>query len=88
MLPAVSNDILLTVDALCGDFAGIRILHHNIQGLHSKLDDLSRWFRLGAEKGTIFCFGEIWMNPHDPSVNIPGFQMFISPYHFRPDIRS
>ena len=28
------------------------------------------------------------MNPHDPSVNIPGFQMFISPYHFCPDIRS
>ena len=54
VLPAVSDDILLTVDALCGDFAGIRILHHNIQGLYSKLDDLSQWFRLGAEKGTIF----------------------------------
>ena len=52
VLPAVSDDILLTVDALCGDFAGIWMIYP----------------RLSAEKGTIFCFGEIWMNPRDPSV--------------------
>ena len=88
VLPVASDNISLTVDALCGDFTGICIIHHNIQGLHSKLDDLSEWFSLGAGKGTIFCFGEIWMNSCDPSVSVPGFQLFISPYHFHPDTRS
>ena len=79
----VCDDISLTADALSGHFTGIRIIHHNIQGLRSKLDDLSEWFNLGAGKETIFCFGEIWMNSSDPPVNVTGFQLFISPYHFR-----
>ena len=27
-------------------------------------------------------------NSRDPPVSIPGFQLFVSPYHFRPDTRS
>ena len=32
--------------------------------------------------------GEIWMNSSDPPVNVTGFQLFISPYHFRSGTRS
>lgn len=87
VLPVITDGISLTVDALCDDFTGIRIVHHNIQGLRSKLDDLSEWFGLSAGKATIFCFGEIWVKPSDPPVNVTVFQLFIFPYHFRPDTR-
>ena len=54
------NDVFpLMSDALCDDFIGIRVVHHNIQGLHSKLDDLSEWFTLGAKKKTSFWFSEV-----------------------------
>ena len=86
----LSSDLSLQTLMLCVVISlhGIHIIHHNIQGVNSKLDDLSEWFTLGAGKGNIFCFGEIWMNSCDPPVSIPGFQLFISPYHFHPDTRS
>ena len=87
--PGRGNDIFpLMSDALCNDFTGIRVVHHNIQGLRSKLDDLSEWFTLGAEKKTIFCFSELWVKPYSPPVSVPGFQLFTSPCHLRPRTRS
>jgi len=73
----------LTTDSLDSEFVGCHIIHHNVQGLHSKLDDLPEWFTLSVEKATIFCFSEIWIHSNSPPVVVPGFQLFTSPFHHR-----
>ena len=74
-----------TVDVLEDTFSGIQIIHHNIQGLHSKTDELSEWFQLCNGKDVIFCFSEVWINPDSPPFDVPGFQKMISPFHGRPN---
>ena len=47
------------------------------------MDELSEWFRLGRCKNIIFCFSEIWIKPNSPPPDVPGLQMFMSPFHIR-----
>ena len=70
----------LTVDILCEPFIGARIVHHNVQGLLSKMEELSKWFKL---ENVIFCFSETWIKPNSPPPDVPGFQMFMSPFQVR-----
>ena len=71
---------LLITDVLSQSFNGIRIVHHNIQGLLSKSIDIREW--LGACNGLscVFCLTETWVKPETPFPSIPGYQMFHSPF--------
>ena len=88
-LPTISDTnspclLPLADEALCTTFTGIRVAHHNIQGVHSKMDDLATWFNLCMGKNVIFCFTEIWTKPNSPPLHYPGYQVLLSPYHVRP----
>ena len=48
--PSSSECIPLAVDALKRPFTGVRIVHHNVQGIHSKMDDLASWFNVCSGK--------------------------------------
>ena len=87
-ISCVDNAIPSTVDVLERAFSGIQIVHHNIQGLHSKTDELLEWFQLCNGKDVIFCFSEVWINPDSPPFDVPGFHKMISPFHGRPNKQS
>ena len=50
-------------DVLCEPHSQLRIVHHNVQGLQSKWDDLSDWMAGSASSGNVFCFSETWVKP-------------------------
>lgn len=58
-----SDDLPITSDVLCIPCFGLRFVHHNVQGLWSKWDDLSRWMAASVDSVGVFCFSEIWMKP-------------------------
>ena len=59
-------------------FNGIRIVHHNVQGLCYKMDELVEWFHQCNGRDVIFCFSETWIKPNSPH---SGFSMLFSPFH-------
>ena len=82
--PSSSECIPLVVDALKRLFSGVCIVHHNVQGIHSKMDDLTSWFNVCSGKNVVLCSTEIWLTPASPPLNVPGYQIFTSPLHRRP----
>ena len=52
------------------------------------MDELIEWFDLCNSKDVVFCFSEIWIKPNSSLPNVPGFSMFLSPFHIRPANRS
>jgi len=87
ILPLSCNSVPLTDDVLETPFSGIRIIHHNIQGLHSKLDTLTTWFNTCNRKNVVFCLSEIWTKPDGPPLHIPGYQLLFTPFHTRPAVK-
>ena len=59
--------------------SGLRIVHHNVQGLCSKSDELSLWFSNCVKTATIFCFTEVWLRPGSPDVTVPGYTVYTTP---------
>ena len=51
-----TNSIPLVDDDLyaCTSFTGIRVIHHNVQAVHSKMDDLASCFSVCNEKNVIY----------------------------------
>ena len=70
-------DLQLVFDELCVPCSKLRLVHHNVQGLYSKWDELSRWTVASPDSASIFCFSEIWMKP-EMTLHLPGFQSFYS----------
>ena len=71
---SVDADILLlTLEVLGEPFHGLWVPHHNVQGLHSKMDELSQWFSSCACKDAVLCFTETWVKSDNPPITIPGF---------------
>ena len=63
---------------------GVRVVHHNVQGLFSKLDELSQWFDACADSATVFAFSEVWLRPGGPAITVPGYSVYTSPFLCRP----
>ena len=68
-----SGVCLSTVDLLGSVVKGVRIVHHNVQGINSK------WFEASADSNTIYCFTETWLKLHSSMLTVPGFAVFVSP---------
>ena len=82
-----SSSIPSTINVLHNSATGIRVVHHNVQGLHSKIYELSSWFNTCSGDDVVFCFSEIWANPSSPPLHFPGYQVMFSPFHCRPDAK-
>ena len=76
---------LSIVNQLGAAIQGIRIVHHNIQGIHSKLTELTQWFETCENTATIFCFTETWLKLCSPRVVVPGYTVLTSPILCRPN---
>ena len=73
-----------TADLLGAVVHGVRIVHHNIQGINFKLLELSQWFEASGDSSTIYCFTETWLKPHSSTLTVSGFTVFTSPLLHRP----
>ena len=59
---------------------GVGVIHHNVQGLVSKIVDVEQWVGDCVNTASVFCFSETWINPESPPVfTFPGFQGYYSP---------
>ena len=85
LLTHLADTELSTVDLLGAAVQGVRIVHHNIQCIHSKLTELTQWFEICENTATIFCFTETWLKPCSPRVVVPGYAVLTSPILCRPD---
>ena len=54
-------------------------MHHNIQGINSKLLELNQWFEASVDTSTVYCFSETCLKPHSPNPTAPGFTIFTPP---------
>ena len=52
-----------TIDLLEATISGVRIVHHNVQGIQSKIIELTQWFKVCGGTAAIFCFTETWLKP-------------------------
>ena len=71
---------LFITDVLADCFHGVRIIHHNTQGLLSKPTDVYQWLSHCAGSASIFCFSETWIKPDGPLLSVAGYQVFDSPF--------
>ena len=55
--------------------SGVRIVHHNIQGLLCVYQWLGSCVDSAA---TIYCFSETWIKQGGPLLSVPGYQAFYS----------
>jgi len=53
-------------------------IHHNLQGLESKLPEISQWLHV-SDVPTILCCSETWLQDVNPSMSIAGYKTFCSP---------
>ena len=80
--PSIS--IPMTSDILASSSNGIRLIHHNVQGLISKSTELCERFHISQSVPTILCCSETWRNDSCPIINISGIVKFYSPVIIRP----
>ena len=73
-----------TIYLLDATISGVRTVHHNVQGIQSKIIDLTQWFKACAGTATIFCFTETWLKPCSTKLTVPGYTVFISPLLHHP----
>ena len=74
----------IITDVLNDPISGVRIVHHNIQGLLLKSTDVYQW--LGScvnSAATIYCFSETWIKQGGPLLSVPGYQAFYPPFILR-----
>ena len=65
----------IVLDVLSNLRPGVRVIHHNIQGLVSKIVDVEQWVGDCVNTASVFCFSETWINHESPPVfTFPGFQ--------------
>ena len=66
-------------DLLESTSSNLRIVHHNVQGLHSKWLEIKCWLDICGSSPVVFCFSETWCDPTSPVPSVPDFQSFYSP---------
>ena len=72
------------LELLGASIQGVRIIHHNVQGIHSKITELTQWFEVCEDTATVFCFTETWLKPCSPILSVPGYTVLTSPILHRP----
>ena len=74
-----ASDLLLASDITDSPISGVCMIHHNVQGLMSKVTEISDWLHGCDQDHVIFCCSETWLKPCNVVPSIPGFQLFCSP---------
>jgi len=74
------DDVSIVSDVLNVSCPRLKLIHHNVQGLWSKWDDIQEWMAGSGSAGSIFCFSETWIKPKSLLLQMPGFHAFYSPF--------
>ena len=74
----------LPVDAFTPPFTNLRIVHQNVQGLLSKMTEISEWLYESFNLPLILCCSETWLLCADIVPSINGFKLYCSPLLSRP----
>ena len=74
-----SYDLSLPIDLFQGPCEGVRLIHHNVQGLNSKLTEITQWLHSAYRLPIILCCSETWLTDRDPVPRFDGFDSFRSP---------
>jgi len=77
-LPFVNDVVSISSD-------GVRLIHHNVQGLLSKMPEITQWLHICDSSPTILCCSETWLRSNDSVGQFPGYDFYCSPDHFRID---
>jgi len=70
---------LLATDLFQRPCEGVRLIHHNVQGLDSKLADIIQWLHFGYQLPIILCCSEMLLTNDDPVPRFDGFVSFCLP---------
>ena len=73
------SDLLFARDIIASPVSGVRVIHHNLQGLMSKITVISDWLHGRDRDHVVFCCSETWLKPCNVVPPIPGFKLFCSP---------
>ena len=76
------HDLPFVSDVLSVPSCGVRLIHHNVQGLLSKMPEITQWLHIYGSLPTILCCSETWLRPNDSVGQIPGYDFYCSPDHF------
>ena len=71
-------------DIIDSPFSGVRVIHHNVQGLLSKISEISHWLHDHDREHIAFCCSETWLKTFSIMPSISGFELFCSPALSRP----
>ena len=66
----------IITDVLCSNVTGVRLVHHNIQGLLSKFIDIHKLLEACINSVRVFCFTKTWMKPEILLSSVSGYQVF------------
>lgn len=67
-----------TYDVLSSSFNGIRVVHHNVQGIQSKMTEITGWLKQMINTNTIFCLTKTWLSSNSPPICVEGFHIFVT----------
>ena len=79
-----TSDLLFASDIIASPVSGVRVIHHNVQGLMSKITEISDWLHGCDGDHVVFCCSETWLKPCNVVPSIPEFKLFCSPSFTRP----
>ena len=60
-------------------------MHHDVQGLSSKMCEISQWLHTCFGSPTVLCCSELWVKHNYQPITIPGFDMFMLPFLSHPN---
>ena len=70
----------IITDVLCSNVTGVRLVHHNIQGLLSKFIDIHELLEACINSASVLCFTKTWMKPEIPLPSVSRYQVFHLPF--------
>ena len=71
------HDLPFISDVVSVSSSGVRLIHHNVQGLLSKMPEITQWFHICGSSPTTLCCSETWLRSNDPV----GFLVMIFTVH-------
>jgi len=80
-----TSDTLSVFEILSSPFSGLWLINRNVQGLCSKLDEISKWLSQCSQTIVVFCCSETCMKPYSIFPPISYFTTILSPAHSQPD---
>ena len=71
-------DVSLASDIIDSPISGVRVIHHNVWGLLSKISENFHWLHGHDYEHVAFCCSKTWLKAFSVMPSIPAFELFCS----------